>query len=288
MTRETAIAVTAVPLWAVLAGACVGAASAGAVLDIQAHRGGSDGPAPPGTLDAHRHAIEVGATTLELDAQVTADGVLVVHHDQALARSCRGAGGARVGGRLVRDVPWSELADVECEPGQPLPRVGDILRLARSASRPVHVSIEMKMQDPDRGVDLHDFARLLVDLVEREGMRDRTLVQSFLPEALREVSRLAPDLPTAILSRRRGDHERLLRESGARVLAPRSNALRAGDVERFHAQGVAVIPWTVNDPDDMRRFVAWGVDGLITDHTATATGLFGEWPIPAPAPEGAP
>jgi glycerophosphoryl diester phosphodiesterase len=267
--------------------AALAAGDARALLDVQAHRGGSDGPAPPGTLAAWQHAVAIGATTLELDAQVTADGVLVAYHDQVLdRRRCRRAGGGALGSRVLAELAWADVADVECEAGHRLPRVAEVLALAREAPRPVHVSVEIKMQDEDRGVALPRFAALLVDLLSREGVADRALVQSFRAEALREIRRIAPELPTAILVRDRRELQRLVDETGARVLSPRRDELREGDVPRFHAQGVAVIPWTVNDPDEMRRFVSWGVDGLITDRPGLALSLFG--PDASPPPEASP
>lgn len=228
-------------------------------------------------MAAFRRCVELGVTTLELDAQVSADGVLVAHHDQALDPSrCRTSGGGAPSARLVRDMEWDELSRVECTPGHPLVRVEDVLVLAREASRPVHLSIELKMQDEGRGVPVQEFARLLVDLITRTGCRDRVLVQSFRPEALREVRRLAPDLPTAILVRDSRDYERLLEESGASVLAPRRDDLRRVHVEALHARGALVIPWVVNDIEEMRRFAEWGVDGLVTDRPDLALELVRE------------
>ena len=49
--------------------------------------------------------------------------------------------------------------------------------------------------------------------------------------------------------------------------------LTQAEVDRAHALGVSVVPWTVNDPADMRRLIGWGVDGLITDRPDLAMGL---------------
>jgi len=258
-----------------------------AAFDVEAHQGGGEGVAPPETLAAYRHAVEVGATTLELDAQVTGDGVLVVHHDQVLdRRGCRRTDGGQLSSRVLRELDWDEVALVECTPGHGLARVADVLRLARRASRPVHANVEIKLQDAARGAPLPEFARLLVAVIAQEDMLDRTLVQSFRPEALREVARIAPSLPTSILVRDRRDYQRLVDESGARVLSPRRDDLRRDDVETFHAQGVAVIPWTVDDPAEMKRFAGWGVDGLITNRPTLALEVLGL--APAPIPEAKP
>ena len=244
-----------------------------AVLDVQAHRGAGE-LAPQETISAFRKGIAIGATTLELDLQVSADGVLVVHHDQDLdPRRCRHADGGRPERRLIRDIDWAELTTIECAPGEPLLRFRQVLALARSAARPVFLNVEIKMQDERRGVDVLDFAKAVVQEVTRERMADRVLVQSFSTEALREVRRLAPTLPTSVLVRNRADYQRAVDESSASVLSPRRDDLRREDVQRFHAQGIVVIPWVVNDEEEMRRFMSWGVDGLITDRPDLAVAL---------------
>jgi glycerophosphoryl diester phosphodiesterase len=106
---------------------------------------------------------------------------------------------------------------------------------------------------------------LLVEVIERTEMRGRVLVQSFDIEALQALRALAPEIPRGALTRSRGSFARMVESTGASVLLPKMRALRPEDVATFHARGVAVIPWVVNDPDEIRRMIAWGVDGIITD-----------------------
>lgn len=57
------------------------------------------------------------------------------------------------------------------------------------------------------------------------------------------------------------------------VYSPNFRLLGQGKITKLHEQGIKVIPWTVNQRDDMKRLKEWGVDGLITDYPDRANGL---------------
>ena len=62
---------------------------------------------------------------------------------------------------------------------------------------------------------------------------------------------------------------------GGPVWAPDHASLTGAEVDEAHALGLVVLPWTVNQPDDMRRLIAWGVDGLISDRPDLALAVVG-------------
>ncbi len=126
------------------------------------------------------------------------------------------------------------------------------------------------MQSHSRGIPVGEFVALLVDVIDATGMRGRVLVQSFDAEALRSMRRIAPDIPRAVLARNRGSYLAMVEDTTASVLLPRSDRLHREDVEALHARGVAVIPWVVDDPEEMRRLRSWGVDGIITNRPDVA------------------
>lgn len=105
---------------------------------------------------------------------------------------------------------------------------------------------------------------MLADL-EDSGLAGRTLIQSFDPELLALVKSMQPRQRTGVLARRRSDYAGALAVSGADALLPRADGLQAEDVEVCRAKGLRVLPWTVNELDELDRLVAWGVDGVITD-----------------------
>jgi len=241
-------------------------------FEIQGHRG-ARGLAPENSIPAFSKAIELGTDTLEMDVQATADRVLVIYHDQEIDTSrCKRRDGSRLSSRLFKDLPAEEVRAVECDDGAGIPTLEEVLRLAHAASYAVRANVEIKRQDPERGIPPDEFAALLVEVIDQTQMRGRVLVQSFDAEALQAMRKLAPEIPRAALARDRGSFA-LADAAGASVLLPRLDTLRREDVAAFHARGIAVIPWVVTDAEDVRRMMAWGVDGVITDRPDVALDL---------------
>ena len=77
----------------------------------------------------------------------------------------------------------------------------------------------------------------------------------------------------AILVRRPDEYDAAVQQSRATILSPSYDALQRQDVERFQRLGIAVIPWTINEPADLCRMIAWGVNGVITDYPGRAMQL---------------
>jgi glycerophosphoryl diester phosphodiesterase len=217
---------------------------------VLAHRG-ANRQAPENTVAAFRRAVELGADGVELDVHPTLDGRLVVRHDAA------GPAGviaeltlAEVAGRMP-EVPTLEAALDVC------------------AGRLVNVEIKNSPHQP--GFDPTDrAAALLVELLAgRSG--DRVLVSSFNLGTVDRVRRLAPTVPTAWLVFGADVIAALAvaREHGHRALHPDVASLAgavAGDlVGEAHACEMAVNVWTVNQPEEIARLQAVGVDAVITD-----------------------
>ncbi len=117
------------------------------------------------------------------------------------------------------------------------------------------------------GVNPGPFELAFLALVEERGLADRVTLQSFDHRSLWAAHRVAPDMTlVALTSRapRSGDLQRWA-EAGAGVFSPNATVLTPALVTQAHDLGLLVIPWTVNEPDDMRALIHMGVDGLISD-----------------------
>ena len=218
---------------------------------VLAHRG-ANRLAPDNTLAAFARAVELGADGVELDIHRTIDDQLVVRHDA----------GTPAG--LLAEMTSAEVREA-------LPEV-PTLAAALDVCAGLLVNVEIKHVPSEGDPGPSDrVAQLLVDLVEERGRRDRVLVSSFDLSSIDQVRSLAPDLPTAWLTWGQDPLAalRVAESHGHRALHPdlRSVADERADeaATRAHERGLELNVWTVNDPDELRRLAAAGIDALITD-----------------------
>jgi glycerophosphoryl diester phosphodiesterase len=267
-------------------------------IDLQGHRG-ARGLAPENTLPAFQRALEIGVTTLELDVGVTRDGVVVISHDTVLNPDhTRDASGAFLDrpGPAIHALTWAELQayDVgrlkpgtdyargfpEQKPvdGTRIPRLADLFELVkRSGDRQVRFDIETKLNPskPDETPSPEAFARAVVEEIRKAGMASRSTVQSFDWRTLHVVQKIAPEIPTAYLTRNNSVPKKIKADGGS-IWSAYFGDLNAQLVKEAQALGLKVLAWTVNEPAMMAQIIDLGVDGLITDRPDLARKLLEE------------
>jgi glycerophosphoryl diester phosphodiesterase len=244
---------------------------------VYAHRGGA-ALAPENTLVAFDAGLAAGADGIELDVRLSRDGVAVVMHDPTLDRTTDATGpvdgrtaaelaGLDAGCRFERDgtFPFKGL-------GIGVPSLRDVLDRHRGTA----LIVELKSADPR-------LAEVVVGEIHAAGAISRVTVGSFQKGALDAVRALDPAIRTGAdtedvrsgldgVGARRVFHALQVPEvfAGTRVVTPEF-------IAKAHDAGVTVVVWTVNQMDDMRRLLDWGVDGLITDRPDIAVPLVREW-----------
>jgi glycerophosphoryl diester phosphodiesterase len=199
--------------------------------------------------------------------------------------------------------------------GERIPRLADVFALvAASGNRDVRFNIETKIDPahPEQTVSPLAFARALAAVIQDAGMTARVTVQSFDWRTLRLLGALAPGIGLVALTDQQegedtieianpgpspwlgeldvddhgGSVPKLVQALGAKTWSPHARDLTPALVAEAHSLGLAVVPWTVNDPADMTAAIALGIDGLITDYpdrlrtVLLAKGI----PVPAPTP----
>jgi glycerophosphoryl diester phosphodiesterase len=209
------------------------------------------------------------------------------------------------GSKYAQGFPAQQPAD-----GERIPTLDALFALVKSQGNDrVRFNIETKLTPlaPELAPEPEAFAAALLAVVDRHGLRGRVSVQSFDWRTLRAVQRLAPDVATVALSARQpwldnvgdprwtaglalaehaGSVPRLVKALGAGTWSPFHGDLGEALLAEAHALGLKVVPWTVNEPAQMDRLIAWGVDGLISDRpdllreAAARRGL----PLPPPQP----
>ena len=251
-------------------------------LDIQGHRG-ARGHLPENTLPGFERALQLGATTLELDVGVTRDGVVVVHHDRSLnADVARGPDGAWIAapGPLIKDLAFEELQRYDVgrlRPGSayekrfPLQRPVDgarVPRLSEVLALPARFNIETKVSPdaPHETLAAEPFARALIAEVRKAGAAARTTIQSFDWRTLEVVEREAPEVATVYLTGRRNPEPQAVHAAGGRIWSPDFTTLTPQKLAAARALGLKIVPWTVNEPTDIARLLGMKVDGIISDY----------------------
>ncbi|MGD2027419.1 MAG: glycerophosphodiester phosphodiesterase family protein [Anaerolineales bacterium] len=226
---------------------------------IIAHRGAS-AHAPENTLAAFRLAQEQGAEGVELDVHLSADGQVVVIHDNDISRTTNGRG-------LVHNLTLSEIRRLDAGQGETVPTLDEVLDLIKDR---ILINIELK--------GFSSTARALPEevltLVQGSGLGDKIIYSSFDPRMLLRIRRRTPEAKTGLLllPGALGTLFRVILTTMARPtsLHPHYSAVNPAFIRRAHRKRRAVVCYTVNEPEDIRRLDALGVDGIITDDPALA------------------
>lgn len=227
---------------------------------VYAHRGAS-GVRPENTMAAFRKAVEMGATGIETDVQMSRDGVLVLCHDEKLDRTTNGSG-------LLAQMTWAQLQALDAGSwfgpeyaGERIPTLEQLLQLVAEAG--ITLNIEIKS-----GVVLYPgIEAKAIELVRAHNLSEKVIFSSFNHYSLVDCKRLAPEIRTGILYMEAlVDPWEYAKHIGANALHPLYYGVIPELVAGAHAAGVAVNPWTVDDPKTIAALLQSGVDGIITNH----------------------
>jgi glycerophosphoryl diester phosphodiesterase len=232
---------------------------------VIAHRGAS-AHRPENTLAAFELAVEQRADMIETDLHRTRDGAIVITHDEDLAG---------LGGRgEVADATLAEVRALDAGGGEPVPTLEEILD--RFGPR---IAFNLELKRGTRG-DYAELEAAALAEVERRGLLARTLFSSFYDPVLRRLRDLSPRARIGFLVSRRFPDRAVerARAVGAEALHPELPLVTRELVREAHDAGLAVFVFTVDAPDDMRRLLELGVDGLFTNHPDRLRGILDSSP----------
>jgi glycerophosphoryl diester phosphodiesterase len=227
------------------------------------HRGAS-AHAPENTVLALRLAFALGADAVECDVQRSADGGLVIVHDDTLNRTTNGRG--PVAARTL-----AELRALDAGWGQPIPTLDEVLDLCRILRR--QVNLEVKAETTEAALTTSAALEPALAALE-EPERRMVLVSSFELPAVEWLKRRLPWLRAATLhGGNRWQRVDILGPAlamGAEAVHPGRLLVTPEVVERAHGQGLRVHVWTANRWSTLRQLFAWGVDGVVTNYPERA------------------
>jgi len=238
---------------------------------IIAHRGAS-ARAPENTLVAFRKAIQLGVEVAELDVHLSADGDLIVIHDDTLDRTTDGQG-------RVSDLDTAEIQAVDAGRwkdvkylGERVPTLPEVLE---AVGQDLILCIELKGGE--------GLPEAVVSVVRDASLERRVLFFSFDSAHVRALKALEPEIPVVWLVGRESAEEEgysvdlpeQAAAMGADVLGLSMRIVDAAIVIASHAAGLPVFAFTANRPDHINQLVEAGVDGVITDRPDFAQGIVG-------------
>ncbi|KAA8784414.1 glycerophosphodiester phosphodiesterase [Paenibacillus amylolyticus] len=222
-----------------------------------AHRGFSS-IAPENTMAAFNMAMERPEVQwMELDVQLSRDGVPVVIHDFTLERTTNGKG-------RVKDTDWSILKQLDAGSwkgknytGERIPSLSELLD--RSCGK-VRLNIELKTQ----GDMYPGLPAAVIHEIRKRHMQHDVVITSFEPAALVEVKKLAPELETGlIIDAKPGDLLAVLQQMHCTFLSIGYTNVDKALMNEMNAAGIRVMAWTVDDKASMKKLAAIDPDVMI-------------------------
>jgi glycerophosphoryl diester phosphodiesterase len=250
-----------------------------AIPEVQAHRGGpvlAGVPTyPEESMPAFRNAARNLHVVLELDAKLTADGVPVVFHDPTLDRTtnCEGPVVERAIADLascVEDVlgaPGNDLPTAPATEPVPIATLADVLAFAKAEGIGINLEIKNYPTDDEDYDPTPAFANRVMDVVLESGIPARQVIlQSFTPANLDVAEMRMPDAQFALLSLA-GTNDLAIdvaSSNGYDWVSP-AWPIDKAYVDRAHGSQLKVVPYTLNQKDDVEAAAEAGVDALISD-----------------------
>ena len=257
-------------------------------IEVQGHRG-CRGLLPENSLPAFEKAIKLGVHTLEMDVVITKDKKVLVSHEPFMrADICFDSEGDEIkkseertfniyemdyDGVLLYDCGSKSHPDYPDQKNQPVqkPLLKDVFELAQSLSSEVRFNIEIKSKKEYDGTFTpapEEFVALVLEVIDNYQMEDRTNLQSFDLRTLEAIRKQAPDMKVALLVDEDEDIESKLKKLSYKpeIVSPEYKALTHDVVKNLQKNDYQVVPWTVNESDDLQTMIDFKVDAIITDY----------------------
>jgi glycerophosphoryl diester phosphodiesterase len=234
---------------------------------VWAHRGAS-AYAPENTLEAFQLAIDQGAEGIELDVQLTSDGVLVVAHDERLERVSNGSG-------WIYEHSLKELRGLDFSKAYPnyaitrIPTLEEVYDLVKPTDLIVNVEIKKGI------VDYKGIEEKLILLEKKMKMRNRIIYSSFNHFCLMALREQDSEAKIGLLYSDGWMHVAEYAKSlNAQAIHPVHYAVRAPKlIESCKKYGIKVHPWTVDRKEDIEKLLDCQVEAIITNKPDFAKSL---------------
>lgn len=262
-------------------------------IDLQAHRGGA-GLMPENTFTSMKNALDLGVNTLEMDLQISADGKVVVSHDNYFHYRCA----IRPDGTPVEKgepkeylytMPYDSIAKYEVGlksweqwPQKALisehvPLASELIDYTEKYARDNHIplpgyNIEIKSAQGDGEGSLWPeykyFCDTCIPMLLSKKLGKRLIVQTFDVRSMEYIHENWPDVTLSFLTKKDTDIEEILSRVSFKPewWSPHFSVVTPENVSYCHSLGINVVPWTVDEPVDINRMSECGVDAIISNY----------------------
>jgi len=201
---------------------------------------------PENTLRSFKKALEIGVDAVELDVRKTKDNQLVVIHDADVKKTTNGKG-------LVSELTLREIKEFSTEKGEKIPTLEEALDFLDKKAKNL---IELK----ETGIE-----EKVLSLVRENGLQKNVIIVSFIEEALRKFRELDKEVETGLIYVTHRNPIKTALELKASYLVSFYKFTHTANVQKAHENGLKVIVWTINEPEEVAEYEKKGVDGIASD-----------------------
>ena len=262
-------------------------------FDVQGHRG-ARGIMPENTIEAMIKGLQLGVTTLEMDIVISKDKQAVVsqepyfNHEFSLTPDGKEILFKDEKKYNIYQMDYAEVRkfDVGSKihprfPGQQKiktykPLLGELIDSVEA-----YVKVN-KLAKPDYNIETklirkgdgefqpspEEYVEIIMAIVKQKKLEKRVIIQSFDMRSLQYLHQKYPKMRTSLGIDEKEDFENNIKDLGFNptIYSPYSVLVGKGLVDKCHAAGIKIIPWTVNSIKDLKYLMSLGVDGVITDY----------------------
>ena len=257
-------------------------------IDVQGHRG-CRGLMPENTLEAFKKAIKLGVHTIELDVAVSKDNIVVVSHEPFMSRTtCLDASGLEIPEaddkkHNLYQMTFDEIKQFDCGTKYHprfteqekiktyKPALDEVIKASKKLNPRIKFNIEFKAKPEYDEVFTpkpRSFVALVLNVINENKAFGVTNFQSFDLRILEEIKLQSPKMKVALLI----DHDEdiwgklALMSYEPEIISPHYKLLDTKIAKGLQAENFQVIPWTVNEVEDLKQIIEFNVDGIITDY----------------------
>ena len=257
---------------------------------VIAHQGG-DGLRPGNTLVAFEHARALGADVLEMDIRASRDGTLVVMHDASVDRTTQGSG-------LIEEMDLATIKQLDAAYHWPYERRAERPYRGQGIQVPTLAEVMQRFPDSRFNIEIKQFEPPVTDklcsLLKDYHAQRRTLVAADDAETVLNFRKICPGVATSAFDREILYFLFFHKIGLVRLYHAEANAFQVplehkgitlvspGIIHDARRRGMWVDAWTINEPQEMRRLIAMGIGGLITDYPDRALKLLGRDELAGP------